>query len=204
MREQSMLVRLARYSLLLTGLAALAVWILGYWFPLYLRTGSFAKLPMTTLASVRGQLRLERVHSIPVIQNDAFDHAEHLSFGYVVFDAPLACLHSAGVLAKPRDSCLGLCMPYDMIMTCPPPPQGSVFYRQPSSTRFSRHYAPFWPLPLLLLAYPAGTIAVCIIRRCRRHNVPVCKTCHYNLTGNTSGICPECGEAVNVVNEKQE
>ena len=22
-----------------------------------------------------------------------------------------------------------------------------------------------------------------------------CRKCHYNLTGNTSGICPECGTA---------
>ena len=25
---------------------------------------------------------------------------------------------------------------------------------------------------------------------------PICKTCGYNLTGNTSGVCPECGEGV--------
>lgn len=27
--------------------------------------------------------------------------------------------------------------------------------------------------------------------------VPRCRTCSYNLTGNISGICPECGEQVN-------
>ncbi len=25
---------------------------------------------------------------------------------------------------------------------------------------------------------------------------PDCKSCHYNLTGNESGICPECGKAI--------
>lgn len=26
--------------------------------------------------------------------------------------------------------------------------------------------------------------------------VPFCGKCHYNLTGNTSGVCPECGEEI--------
>jgi hypothetical protein len=32
----------------------------------------------------------------------------------------------------------------------------------------------------------------------KRHTIPPghCQTCGYSLTGNTSGICPECGTAV--------
>ncbi len=30
-----------------------------------------------------------------------------------------------------------------------------------------------------------------------KHPAGHCQTCGYNLTGNVSGICPECGEAVN-------
>jgi len=26
-----------------------------------------------------------------------------------------------------------------------------------------------------------------------KHNPPACKQCGYNLTGNVSGVCPECG-----------
>lgn len=28
----------------------------------------------------------------------------------------------------------------------------------------------------------------------RKSGVPVCLKCGYNLTGNTTGVCPECGE----------
>jgi predicted Zn-ribbon and HTH transcriptional regulator len=27
-------------------------------------------------------------------------------------------------------------------------------------------------------------------------NVPSCQFCGYNLTANTSGVCPECGKAI--------
>jgi hypothetical protein len=33
-------------------------------------------------------------------------------------------------------------------------------------------------------------------RRTMPTDFPACPACHYNLTGNTSGICPECGAAV--------
>jgi hypothetical protein len=33
-------------------------------------------------------------------------------------------------------------------------------------------------------------------RRARSAQNPTCKRCGYNLTGNTNGVCPECGAAV--------
>jgi len=30
----------------------------------------------------------------------------------------------------------------------------------------------------------------------RRSNTPLCVTCNYNLTANTTGICPECGTRI--------
>jgi hypothetical protein len=54
--------------------------------------------------------------------------------------------------------------------------------------------APMWVLYLLLLALPAARVAAVIRRRCRRQS-GCCTHCGYNLTGNTSGVCPECGTA---------
>jgi predicted amidophosphoribosyltransferase len=53
-----------------------------------------------------------------------------------------------------------------------------------------------WMLAILLAVYPG----VCFIRGpCRRRHrrrKGLCIHCGYNLTGNVSGVCPECGERV--------
>ena len=39
------------------------------------------------------------------------------------------------------------------------------------------------------------------IFRSARDRTPICRQCSYNLTGNTSGVCPECGTAINAIAE---
>jgi 4-amino-4-deoxy-L-arabinose transferase-like glycosyltransferase len=54
---------------------------------------------------------------------------------------------------------------------------------------------PLW-LPFLLFAtYPTIAFIRGPLRRRRRHRKGLCVKCGYNLTGNVSGLCPECGEA---------
>ena len=56
---------------------------------------------------------------------------------------------------------------------------------------------PFWYGVLLLAAYPAITWIRGPGRRRRyRREHNWCVKCSYDLTGNTSGICPECGTRV--------
>ena len=50
---------------------------------------------------------------------------------------------------------------------------------------------PLW-LPFLALAGPTAMLW----HRDRRPPPGHCRNCGYNLTGNTSGRCPECGESV--------
>jgi hypothetical protein len=51
---------------------------------------------------------------------------------------------------------------------------------------------PAWPLAALFAALPA----LHLYRRTRRRHLPgQCPSCGYNLTGNVSGVCPECGTA---------
>jgi hypothetical protein len=56
-------------------------------------------------------------------------------------------------------------------------------------------FCPTWFLILCLGAYPL----ICLVRgipgwrRNRRRRHGHCLKCGYNLTGNTSGVCPECG-----------
>lgn len=47
---------------------------------------------------------------------------------------------------------------------------------------------PLW-IPLLLAAVPT----IVLFRRDRRTPSHCCHSCGYDLTGNTSGTCPECG-----------
>jgi len=50
---------------------------------------------------------------------------------------------------------------------------------------------PLW-IPFLLVCVPT----ILVWDRHRRVNPDSCRECGYNLTGNTSGICPECGERI--------
>ncbi len=58
---------------------------------------------------------------------------------------------------------------------------------------------PLWLMTGLLLSYPMYALVRermvrrRLIRAARKEGL--CKTCEYDLTGNVSGVCPECGEA---------
>jgi len=56
--------------------------------------------------------------------------------------------------------------------------------------------APLWLPFLLLAAYPTIAFVRGPMRRWRRRRKGCCLSCGYDLTGNESGVCPECGEAI--------
>lgn len=53
---------------------------------------------------------------------------------------------------------------------------------------------PFWMMFLLFLAYPCLAFIRGPMRRYGRKRRGRCSQCGYDLTGNTSGRCPECGK----------
>lgn len=56
---------------------------------------------------------------------------------------------------------------------------------------------PTWALALLFAALPVAWLVVAATRgSATAGSCTNCTQCGYNLTGNTSGICPECGVAV--------
>lgn len=60
------------------------------------------------------------------------------------------------------------------------------------------HYvsiAPWWPF-LVCAAYPLLVVIRKAFRGGRREGRGECLTCGYSLTGNTSGVCPECGTRI--------
>ena len=55
---------------------------------------------------------------------------------------------------------------------------------------------PFWQVFLLFAAYPSVLLIRGPVRRWHRRRKGWCVKCGYDLTGNVSGVCPECGEPV--------
>jgi hypothetical protein len=58
---------------------------------------------------------------------------------------------------------------------------------------------PLWPLVGI-------TLAICLVlarMRAKLHDPGHCVSCGYDLTGNVSGRCPECGALTNELHESQ-
>ena len=67
------------------------------------------------------------------------------------------------------------------------------FFRQAPNPHLGRRWAvalPLW-IPFLLVTVPT---AILWWRDRRRISPGHCQKCGYDLTGNVSGVCPECGE----------
>jgi predicted Zn-ribbon and HTH transcriptional regulator len=65
----------------------------------------------------------------------------------------------------------------------------------PEHYRSEVYSLPFW-LPMLLVGAPTLVLWWSWYRNWRRVPYGHCPKCGYNLFGNTSGRCPECGEAL--------
>ena len=80
-----------------------------------------------------------------------------------------------------------------------------LFNADYTGTYISSHSIPIRPnrytITIPLWAPLAGFLLYPIIGFCRGHfrretGAPLCPSCGYNLTGNVSGRCPECGEMI--------
>lgn len=70
------------------------------------------------------------------------------------------------------------------------------YFRLRASAASSRSNV-FVALPLWCLMLPTTIVAVLLMRAGRRRSPPgCCPACRYDLTANTSGICPECGSPI--------
>ncbi len=60
---------------------------------------------------------------------------------------------------------------------------------------------PFWSVFPLFAFYLTVAFIRGPLRRYRRRKRGLCLKCGYNLTGNTSGVCPECGTKIEPAQE---
>lgn len=76
---------------------------------------------------------------------------------------------------------------------------GPIMHTGERADSYSLHvYLSFWVLSGIFGAYPAVVFIRSgpARRRRKRRRLGQCERCAYDLTGNTSGVCPECGTAV--------
>ena len=74
-------------------------------------------------------------------------------------------------------------------------PPDAVFI--PASFRYEyRLRIPLWGPFVAFSLIPAATVVTGRLIRHRRKRRGVCVKCRYDLTGNVSGVCPECGTKV--------
>ena len=66
----------------------------------------------------------------------------------------------------------------------------------PALPRIRGYEFPLWLVAVGALAYPFFTLIRTSLKRRRRGRDGLCLNCGYNLTGNTSGVCPECATKV--------
>ena len=74
--------------------------------------------------------------------------------------------------------------------------QGEFLDRLGLRTRCDVLLVPLWMLLVLLAAYPTIAFIRGPMRRMRRRRKGLCVKCGYDLTGNVSGVCPECGQGI--------
>jgi hypothetical protein len=67
--------------------------------------------------------------------------------------------------------------------------------RTPDGGFYYAARVPLWEPIALLSIWPICFLFVAFLRR-RRGKAGSCRKCGYSLTGNTSGVCPECGTRV--------
>ena len=73
---------------------------------------------------------------------------------------------------------------------------GVVNWHDGTSLRHTLVRCSVAPLVLLLAVYPTISLIRGPLRRRRRRGKGLCLKCGYDLTGNVSGVCSECGQVI--------
>jgi hypothetical protein len=159
------------------------LWIHTYWTRYRLDVGWFGTGPrdiqIFSIDSLGGHLAFSS-NDISFVDQDAFDKVakkvvqSHFYFSHTAMPQ--------GRLALDR---LGFGYSAHNFLSVPPAP----------SQMLIAITIPDW-LPTVLFAFLPTRYAVLAWLKSRRFGVGQCSFCGYSLTGNTSGVCPECGTTI--------
>jgi hypothetical protein len=99
----------------------------------------------------------------------------------------------AGVLPDSKLALCGFKWRRVVGQTRPPSPSLSATFQHVDSLD-----VPFWALACLCTVYPVVAVLIPGLRRWRRRRRGFCLACGYDLRGNASAVCPECGTKVDL------
>ncbi|MBI3832703.1 MAG: hypothetical protein HY287_00035 [Planctomycetes bacterium] len=179
LREKSFKNVLRSLMLSLCSVATAECLYLGIWAEFSNRTAygwehDYSALP----ANFTTELRAFRRNIVPILSIDllfcgSYDLARKYEFGVQWWDFDASIFYICPLVTNPM------------------PPEGSAIL----VVLFA---APFWLPAILFAIYPILSITRGPLRRARRRRRGQCMKCAYDLTGNISGTCPECGTKIEV------
>jgi hypothetical protein len=187
--------RFSTICALVPAIAAPALLAISYLTPLRASNGRIQSPPFTSVMLTRGELRLDQlVYLNAPITNPDITYGGRWGLFWKRLDVPRAELNPEDMGMFPKDGCCGMGFPYDdLFLSSAFRPMNGLTNLRDVSFRSVR--APFWPVTILTSIYPIFLLRMAIRTRIRQRR-GLCIPCGYNLTGNTSGICPECGTAI--------
>ncbi len=192
-----MMRRILLATLVLPGLLVLVVMIISYGTPVRVTRGGFANLPLTHVQCEKGRWSFMHVAANPG-NRAMMNNGSRLGIGWNAF--PLrGTIHAEGGMTITSANTIltirGLTIrPINLDLMQLPKPEKDVALNAWVRGLEIRGWG--WVLPLAMLAWPVGSFVVGPVRRHRRRRRGLCAACGYDLTGNTSGVCPECGVSV--------
>jgi hypothetical protein len=196
--------RLFKTFLLLAPLSTGTLLAISYIRPLNMQRGGFDRLPLTGIVLEKGACRIDRVTPAPGVTKDK-RASRFLSnnTGWMHCEAPGALVLAEYVLLFQQKINLS-----QMQVRCLNPYVSGAYYDLDVSghlrpkrrieigpVAFDAYIGPLWPFPAALSLGPLFLLGFAIRGRLRSAN-NCCLSCGYDLTGNISGVCPECGEKI--------
>ncbi len=187
-------------TVLIAGLVVLSItvailWLVSRWSTFRVSKGSVVSLPCTEIYCSHGVLRIARLsRTAPVPSPTDTGFRDYRLISLRSISGPAATVRIGGVKITG-----GRGMYADFRSFNPSPPVAM------QNVRFTRIDVTMWLVIPLAAIYPIiAFIRAPYRRRALRRRKGLCVNCGYDLTGNVSGICPECGEKLIVTSTPEE
>ena len=171
----------------LLAITTAVIWVVGRWYVIIWRDKNHTDLPVISVSLGEGACIVDRVCHVPKVTRQSESGWAVLGFG-----AATIRILTMRVSDEPAGFTVRRIQPLFDEDGMGPYLEGVQFVVI-TNVQWTLVRIPLWLLLTLFAAYPATAFIRGPLRRWRRRRKGRCLTCGYNLTGNVSGVCPECG-----------